>query len=100
MTSTVVSPRFPATVPNAIPVSQTFSAQTLRIFFVSFGSALVVKSKSFPNRPKIASRTGPPTRARRNPAFLNASDNELANGARSISERIASSPAALMDSSQ
>ena len=37
VTSTVVSPRFPATVPNVIPVSQMFSAQPLRIFFVSSG---------------------------------------------------------------
>ena len=35
--STVVSPRFPAMVPNSIPVSQTCSAHALRIFFVSKG---------------------------------------------------------------
>ena len=35
VTSTVVSPRFPATVPNAIPVSQIFSAHICNIFLVS-----------------------------------------------------------------
>ena len=70
VTSTVVSPRFAATVPNSIPVSQTFSPQTFKIFLLSSGSASVVKSKSFPKRPKIASRTGPPTSANLYPADL------------------------------
>ena len=65
VTSTVVSPRLPAIVPNSIPVSQTFSAHFFRIFFVSSGWASVVKSRSLPSLPKIASRTGPPTRAKR-----------------------------------
>ena len=94
VTSTVVSPRFPATVPKAIPVSQTFSAHACRIFLLSCGSAFVVKSKSFPRRPKIASRTGPPTKAKVNPLALNACASELARGARSMRERIANSPAA------
>ena len=53
-----------------------------------------MKSKSFPSRPKIASRTGPPTRANLYPSSLNARARELANGARSTSERTASSFAA------
>ena len=91
VTSTVVSPRFPATVPKAIPVSQTCSAHAFRIFFVSSGWASVVKSRSFPSRPKIASRTGPPTSARRKPFALNALARELASGARSTSDCSASS---------
>ena len=94
VTSTVVSPRFAATVPNTIPVSQTLSAHALRIFFVSCGCASVVKSKSFPSRPKSASRTGPPTSASWNPLALNASAREEAKGALVTSERIANSPAA------
>ena len=48
--------------------------------FVSSGFALVVKSKSFPSRPKIASRTGPPTSARVKPAFANFSARSEARG--------------------
>ncbi len=58
-------------VPNSRPVSQIESASFLIIDLVSSGLALVVKSKSFPRRPRIASRTGPPTKARVNPAFAN-----------------------------
>ena len=94
VTSTVVSPRFPATVPNTIPVSQTLSAHDLRIFFVSCGCASVVKSKSFPSRPRSASRTGPPTRANWNPLALKASARDDARGALVMRERIANSPAA------
>ena len=53
-----------------------------------------MKSKSFPSRPNIASRTEPPTSAKVNPFNLKASARELAKGARVMSERIASSPAA------
>ena len=53
-----------------------------------------MKSKSFPKRPKIASRTGPPTNAKVNPCALKAWARELASGARSTNERIANSPAA------
>ena len=91
VTSTVTSPRFAATVPKRIPVSHVLSAHALRIFLLSWGRASVVKSKSFPRRPKIASRTGPPTSARRKPASLYAAASELAKGARSTSERIANS---------
>ena len=94
VTSTVVSPRLPATVPNAMPVSQTFSAHSFKIFFVSCGNAFVVKSKSFPSLPKSASRTGPPTNAKVKPLALKDCASELASGARSISERMANSPAA------
>ena len=71
-----------------------FSAHLESIFLVSCGCALVVKSKSFPSRPRIASRTGPPTKANVKPSDLKAAASELASGARSIRERIASSPAA------
>ena len=71
-----------------------FSAHSCKIFFVSNGCALVVKSKSFPSRPRIASRTGPPTNAKVNPLALKAWAKELASGARSTNERIANSPAA------
>ena len=94
VTSTVVSPRFPATVPKAIPVSQTLSAHSFNIFLLSCGNAFVVKSKSLPSRPKIASRTGPPTSAKVKPLALKASAKELAIGARLMSEAIAISPAA------
>ena len=89
-----MSPRLPATVPNSIPVSQICSAHVERIFLLSCGGAFVVKSKSFPRRPRIASRTGPPTKANVKPWALKAAASELASGARSMSERIASSPAA------
>ena len=65
----------------------------ISIFFVSCGNALVVKSKSFPSLPKIASRTGPPTSANVKPLALNDCARELANGARSIREAMAKSTA-------
>ena len=78
--STVTSPNCAAIVPNSRPVSQIESAPFLIIDLVSSGLALVVKSKSFPSRPKIASRTGPPTNARVNPAFANFSARSDASG--------------------
>ena len=94
VTSTVTSPSLAATVPKRIPVSQILSAHALRIFFVSCGCASVVKSKSFPSRPKIASRTGPPTSARRKPLAVKAWASDDAAGAFAMRERIANSAAA------
>ena len=48
-----------------------------------------MKSKSFPRRLRRASRTVPPTRARRKPAALNDPANSKASGARSLSVAIA-----------
>ena len=53
-----------------------------------------MKSKSFPSRPSSASRTGPPTKAKRNPWAAKLWASELASGARLMSEAIATSPAA------
>ena len=53
-----------------------------------------MKSKSFPRRPSSASRTGPPTSASRKPLAAKLWASELASGARSMSEAIATSPAA------
>ena len=80
--STVVSPRFAATVPNSIPVSQTLSAHFCNIFLLSRAGALVVKSRSLPSLPRSASRTGPPTSARVKPFSLKTVARELAKGAR------------------
>ena len=81
-------------VPNAAPTSQTESAHLFKIFSQSFGLAFVVKSKSLPSRPKIASRTGPPTNANLNPASLNALAKVFVCGACLVSVLIASSVAA------
>ena len=86
----MISPFFPATVPNAAPISQTESAHLFNIFSQSFGCASVVKSKSFPSLPKIASRTGPPTKANLYPADLNKDANSVASGAREVRVVIAS----------
>ena len=56
-----------------------------------------MKSKSFPSRPKIASRTGPPTNANLKPAALNAFANSVDSGARSMSVEMASCVAAFTD---
>ena len=69
-------------MPKAAPISQTASAHFFNIFSQSLGWASVVKSKSFPNLPNIASRTGPPTSANLNPAALNTAANSIATGAR------------------
>ena len=95
MISTVISSFLPATVPNAAPISQTESAHLFNIFSDSFGCAFVVKSKSLPSRPNIASRTGPPTSANLKPAALKAVASEVAAGACFVSVVIASSAAAL-----
>ena len=68
-----------------------------QIFFVCAGFASVVKSKSLPSRPNIASRTGPPTNANLNPAALNALANFVDSGARSTSVEMASCVAAFTD---
>ena len=81
MISTVISPFLPATVPKAAPISQTESAHFSKIFSDCLGRASVVKSKSFPSLPKIASRTGPPTKANLNPAALNCFARSVAAGA-------------------
>ena len=94
MISTVISSFLPATVPKAAPISQTESAHLFKIFSLSFGWASVVKSKSFPNLPKIASLTGPPTRANLNPAILNNFANSEAAGACLVRVVIASWAAA------
>jgi len=92
--STVISPFLPAIVPNAAPTSQTDVAQLFNIFSHSFGLASVVKSKSLPSLPKIASLTGPPTSANLYPASLKACTKELVCGACLVKVVIASSLAA------
>ena len=86
-----------AIVPNSAPISQTESAQASRIFLLCEGLASVVKSKSFPSLPKIASRTGPPTKANLNPAALKAAANLVDSGARSMSVAMASCVAAFTE---
>ena len=83
-------------MPKAAPISQTESAHLFNIFSQSFGCASVVKSKSLPSLPKIASRTGPPTSANLNPAALNAIAKLVASGACLVSVLIASCAAALV----
>ena len=84
---------------NAMALELTTDEPTFidlfNIFSDSFGCALVVKSKSLPSRPNIASRTGPPTSANLNPAALKAVASEVAAGACFVSVVIASSAAAL-----
>ena len=52
-----------------------------------------MKSKSLPSRPRIASRTGPPTKANLNPAAENLAANSVAIGALVVSVEIANSEA-------
>ncbi|CAB4765127.1 unannotated protein [freshwater metagenome] len=83
-------------MPNAAPTSQTESAHLFNIFSHSLGCAFVVKSKSLPSLPKIASRTGPPTNANLKPASLKAFASAVLAGACLVSVLIASSVAALI----
>ncbi len=68
VTSTWRSPRITPMVPNSRPMSHVLPPHLRSSLSVSSGRADVAKSKSALDRPRNASRTGPPTSANSYPA--------------------------------
>ena len=69
-------------VPYSIPVSQMESHHPCSNFLISGGLASVVKSKSVESRPRMASRTHPPTSANGVPEAEKRAANSLTSGAK------------------